>query len=170
MGTGADFGRTLILGNSGSGKSWLSVRLAEAVGAEATDLDGIHWEPGGYNIARDKHVAIALVRRSADGPTWIIEGVYGWLAQEVTGSATALIWLDLPVDQCIENLQQRGLRRGGDEAAFAALLAWAADYPHRQTSSSLAGHRHVFDSFPRRKLRCSSRADVEQLLAGLRQV
>jgi len=29
-------------------------------------------------------------------PLWIIEGVYGWLAEVALPRATALIWLDLP--------------------------------------------------------------------------
>lgn len=163
----ANFDRTLILGNSGSGKSWLSVRLAKAFGTEAIDLDGIHWEPGGYNVPRDRQLSIEMVRRAAARPTWVIEGVYGWLGQEVVSQATALIWLDIPVIECIANLQQRGLRRSGDEASFKALLTWAADYPKRQTSSSLAGHERIFESFPRRKLRLSSRADMDQLRAKL---
>jgi adenylate kinase family enzyme len=165
-----NFGRILILGNSGSGKSWLSVRLAEAFGTEAIDLDGIHWEAGGYNVARDKHIDIKAVCQTAARPAWIIEGVYGWLAREVISQANALIWLDMPVDECIANLRQRGVRRGGDEASFAELLAWAADYPQRQTSSSFAGHEGIFASFPRRKLRLSSRRDVDQLLAEVRSL
>ena len=109
--------RTLILGNSGSGKSWLAFRIAEALGCKAVDLDAIHWEPGSYGVARDKQVAIDMVRQEASGPAWVIEGVFGWLAQEALLRATALIWLDLPVNECLDNIRQRGLRRGGDAAA-----------------------------------------------------
>ena len=163
----ATFRRTIILGNSGSGKSWLSARLAAALGADALDLDSIHWEPGGYDVPRDKQLSIDLVRRSAARPTWVIEGVYGWLAQEALPTATALIWLDLPVDACIENLRQRGMRGLGTEAGFEALLGWAADYPHRQTSSSYAGHERIFGLIPGPGFRLRSRADVERFSADV---
>ena len=56
----------------------------------AIDLDTIHWEPGGYNTARDKRLAVEMVRQAAEAGTWIIEGVYGWLAQEAASRATRL--------------------------------------------------------------------------------
>lgn len=170
MGLTDNFARTLILGNSGAGKSWLSMRLAEACGTEAIDLDDIHWKPVGYNVAHDKRLAIEAVRQVAAGPAWIIEGIYGWLAQEAVPRATALIWLDVPVDECVANLRQRGLRRGGNEASFMELLAWASDYPQRQTSSSFAGHERSFTAFPSQKLRLSSKKDMDRFLAEVRKV
>ena len=44
MNENPDFSRTLVVGNSGSGKSWLSVQRAKAIGTHAIDLDTIHWE------------------------------------------------------------------------------------------------------------------------------
>lgn len=157
-----DFTRTLILGNSGSGKSWLAARLAVALGAQTVDLDSVHWEPGNYNHVRDKKIAIEMVRQAALENRWVIEGVYGWLAQEAISRATALIWLDISVAECLANLRRRDRR--GDEASFSALLAWAADYRRRQTSSSFSGHQRLFDAFPGRKLRLDSRRAVDRFL------
>jgi len=164
---GVGCGRTLVLGNSGSGKSWLAAQMAEVLWSKTIDLDTIHWEPGGYNVPRDKQIALDMVRQEASRPAWIIEGVYGWLAQEALPQATALIWLDLPVGQCVDNLRQRGLQRGGDAASFEALLAWATDYPHRHTSSSLEGHKRTFASFPGHKLRLQTREQVTDFMKKL---
>ena len=158
--------RTVILGNSGSGKSWLAVRIAEALGCRVVDLDAIHWEPDGYGVAREKDVAIDMVRQEASGLAWVIEGVFGWLAQKALPRATALIWLDLPVVECLDNIRHRGLRRGGDAASFEALLGWAADYECRQTSSSHVGHARMFTAFPGQKLRLISRHNVDRFIAG----
>jgi adenylate kinase family enzyme len=166
----ADFARTLVLGNSGSGKSWLSEQLAKMLGVQAIDLDSIHWEPGGYGVARDKQLAVNMVRQTATRETWIIEGVFGWLAQEAVSRATTLIWLDIPVGECIDNIRQRGPRRGGNEEAFAALLAWATDYSHRKTSSSFAGHEGLFVAFLGQKVRLFSRKDVSQFLSNVQRL
>ena len=91
----ADFRRTVIIGNGGSGKSWLAEQLSRNLSVPAIDLDVIHWEPGGYNVVREKSLAIEMVRQAAKGPGWVIEGVYGWLARAALPNATALVWLDI---------------------------------------------------------------------------
>lgn len=53
-----DLTRTLIIGNSGSGKSWLAERIANRLGSVYVDLDLIHWLPGGYNAARPMDEAV----------------------------------------------------------------------------------------------------------------
>jgi adenylate kinase family enzyme len=71
----AEFVRTLILGNSGSGRSWLSKRLAAVLETDSIDLDDFYWKPGSYDKARDKDLCIEMTRQAASRPSWIIEGV-----------------------------------------------------------------------------------------------
>ena len=70
-------------------------------------------------MARQKVADLAATQR------WVIEGVYGWLAEVAVPRATALMWLDVSWDVCREGLLARGLRCGGTEADFAELLRWA---------------------------------------------
>lgn len=161
------FARILIIGNSGSGKSWLSRKLGEALEITPIDLDSVHWEPGGFEVVRDKDAARAFVREVAALETWITEGVYGWLAQELLARATALIWLDLPLDDCLDNLRSRGPSTGSEAKSFATLLVWAAAYRERQTSSSLLGHERLFTAFRGWKLRIGSRREALELLARI---
>jgi adenylate kinase family enzyme len=158
----AYFRRTVIVGNGGSGKSWLAEQLSRRL--SVPDLDVIHWEPGGYNVMRDKSLAIEMARQAAEGQGWVIEGVYGWLAREALPRATALIWLDIDDDECIANLKRRGLRRGGDETAFAALLTWAGEYRARDNANSFAGHERIFRAFPDSKAVLRSRSDMAEFL------
>ncbi|MCG6220788.1 hypothetical protein [Vibrio diabolicus] len=44
--------KILIIGNSGSGKSWLSNQLSRKLQLQEVNLDSIVWEPGGYNQKR----------------------------------------------------------------------------------------------------------------------
>ncbi|MBE7183868.1 MAG: hypothetical protein INR68_05640 [Methylobacterium mesophilicum] len=44
------------------------------------DLDAVRWIGPGYPCKREAAEAVAVVERSAQGNTWIIEGVHGWLA------------------------------------------------------------------------------------------
>ena len=167
--TPADLSRTVILGNGGSGKSWLAGRLARSLGSQAIDLDEVHWLPGGYNARRDPAEAGAAVRKRAAADRWIIEGVYGWLAAEALPRATALLLLDFPEDECVENVQARGTRRGGDEASHMALIAWIQEYRTRQNSNSFKGHSELFDAFTGPKARLKSRADLEAQVVAAAQ-
>jgi hypothetical protein len=108
-----------------------------------------------------------LVREVATRPRWVIEGVYGWLAEEAIPRATALVWLDLPWSVCRDSLLARGRRRGGTEADLTALLTWAEAYWQRQTPSSFTGHLRLFEAFAGAKRRLRERQEVDQLLAEL---
>jgi len=160
--------RTVIIGNSGSGKSTFAGRLAARLGIAATDLDPLHWEDEGYGRKRDEAAARGLVAEAAAKPRWIIEGVYGWLASVALPRATALVWLDLPWSACHAALLARGPWRTAGEGAFDDLLSWAEGYATRTTSSSFEGHRHLYEDFIATKFRLRSRREVDELLADLR--
>ncbi|WP_437891254.1 hypothetical protein [Phytobacter sp. V91] len=120
--------RVLIMGNSGSGKSWLAARLSEKLNLPATDLDTLVWEPGGYGQSRPKADALNDVLSIANEERWIMEGIYGWIADRVISSTTHVIWLTLDPAECVENIKARGIRNNGSVADFAALLEWASLY------------------------------------------
>lgn len=139
--------RTLIVGNSGAGKTWLAERIANRTGAVCIDLDSIHWLPGGYDAPREHDDAVRMLKHAAKADRWVIEGIYGSLASEVLAESTALIWLCIDDAECVDNIRRRGMRRGANAASFAALLEWASSYRARRGSSSYAAHRQLFDAY-----------------------
>jgi len=159
--------RTVIIGNSGSGKSTFADSLAALTHVPVIDLDSLHWGDDGYRIKREEEVAKRLVRDAAAAPRWIIEGVYGWLVEIALPRASALVWLDLPWSMCLENLILRGQRRGGKEAGFADLLRWAEAYWERQTTSSFIGHSRLFDNFVGAKWQLHNHEEAHELLVRL---
>jgi len=158
--------RVVIIGNSGSGKTTLARALGSRFGIPTLDLDRVHWD-GTVGVRRDEEAARRMTRDEADKPRWVIEGVYGWLAEAALPRATALIWLDLPWSECRAGLLARGPWAGADAAEFAEFLAWAEAYETRQTSTSLAGHRRIFEAFTGEKRRLDSRNAIEGLTVDL---
>ena len=159
--------RTLVIGNSGSGKSSLAEALGAQVHAPVFDLDLIHWKDDGFGAKQDEDVARQKVADLAATERWVIEGVYGWLAEVAVPRATALIWLDIPWEVCRDGLLARGQRRGGTEADFAELLKWAEAYWDRQTPTSFNGHQRLFEAFSAGKLRLQSRKAADYFIADL---
>jgi adenylate kinase family enzyme len=164
--------RIVILGNSGSGKTWLAAELAARQGVPLIHLDEIFWEVGGFDQTRDDVEVDRLVGNHLQAERWIVEGVFGNLAAKFLPSADALLWLDLPWEVCRARLQARGseskrhMSRIQSEAGLQRLLAWAQDYYSRQGSSSEFGHEKLYSSFIGHRARLSSEGAVVAYLNG----
>lgn len=158
----ADGMRVLITGNGGSGKTWLGERLVQRLSVPLVRLDDLYWDGAYGGKERDKRVVFDEVARRAAEPYWVIEGVYGWLLPAALPRASEFIFLDLPVDACLDNIRQRGNQGSGNEAAFAALLAWVAEYPSRENSNSRLAHQRLWDAFEGTRTILRSREEVER--------
>ena len=100
--------KILIIGNSGSGKSWLGKRLATVCNVPYVALDRLFWEPGGYNVKRCKTLVAQDLTQLQGTDTWLIEGVFGQMAEDMLPYADTLFFLDLPWEECRSNLLARG--------------------------------------------------------------
>ena len=155
-----DLTRTLIIGNSGSGKSWLAERLSQLLHVPWTDLDRIHWISDEHSIARPRNEALAMARMAASEERWVIEGVYGWIASELLPRATALIWLSVEDEDCVANIRQREAGRNEDDRLLIALLDWAGCYRKREGSSGFAAHQRLFEDFTGSRTQLTNRAQI----------
>ncbi|VVN43206.1 hypothetical protein PS647_05576 [Pseudomonas fluorescens] len=149
--------RTLIIGNSGSGKSWLAQRLAEQLRVPWTDLDRIHWLSDEHSIPRPRNEALGMARIAADEERWVIEGGYGWIVSEILHRATALIWLCVDDVDCVANIRRR---EANDDERLVAMLEWASNYRTRDDSSGFAAHQRIFDDFGASKIRLTNRIEI----------
>ena len=160
-----DLTRTLIIGNSGSGKSWLAQRLAEQLRVPWTDLDRIHWLSDEHSIPRPRAEALTMARIAAEQERWVIEGVYGWIASELLPRATALIWLSVGDEDCVANIRQRETQ---DDERLVALLEWAGSYRTREDSSGFAAHQRLFEGFSDSKTRLMDQAEITDFFGAMR--
>ncbi|MGY2185266.1 topology modulation protein [compost metagenome] len=160
-----DLTRTLIIGNSGSGKSWLAQRLAEQLQVPWTDLDRIHWLSDEHSISRPRAEALGMARIAADEPSWVIEGVYGWIVSEVIHRATALVWLSVEDEVCVANIRQRETK---DDERLISLLEWAGSYRTRDGSSGFAAHRRLFEGFTGSKVQLLDRVGIADFVHAMR--
>ncbi|EUB97155.1 hypothetical protein PMI07_000731 [Rhizobium sp. CF080] len=153
--------RIVIMGNGGSGKTWLARRLAEPLGLPLVHLDDVHWEPGRYGIARDKAVVHEDVRTIAAGEAWLIEGVYGLYVGIALPRTTTLIWLDLSEEECVAHIMRRGIQGGESQESFDGLVKWVSEYRARKNNwNSFDGHLKLYESFSGQKARLTNRGEI----------
>ena len=163
--------RAIIIGNSGSGKTYLANRLSQAFSVPVTHLDELFWEPGGFTQKRPKEVVLYEISILIEKEQWIVEGVFGELAKEFTKRADSLIWLDMDWEYCRTNLLHRGsessrqLDPAQAEISFGELLEWASHYWNRDDLRSHLGHDRLFSNFSGTKYCLKSRDDVNHFLS-----
>src|SRR5476649_2095944 len=167
--------RTVIIGNSGSGKSRLAESLSSFHSLPVIHLDQIFWMPGGFNEKKSKDEAIREVEQKREENSWIVEGVFGELAELFLPRAQTLVYLDMDWATC-----QSGLKSLGSESSrqldpvkaeenFSKLLLWAEQYWTRTNLCSHAGHFRLFSDFTGPKLKFTSRAEVDDFIKHQKQ-
>lgn len=162
--------KILVIGNSGSGKTWLGKKLATILSIPHVELDKIFWEPGSHNKKRMDEVVEADIKRIQGSRSWVVEGVFGHLVDHFVFIADTLVHLDLPWEECERNLLIRGsesskqLDHKKAEENFQVLLEWASEYDTRDSKASEKYHCALFDCFSGKKHRVYNRDEINQLL------
>jgi adenylate kinase family enzyme len=161
--------KIVIIGNSGSGKTWLATRLAVLASVPIVHLDELFWLPGGFDERRSDGEIASLTAQSRTMPGWVVEGVFGELAAPFLEDAQALIWLNIEWPVCRQRLLARGseskahMGRAQSEAGLARLLEWASAYPLRGDTRSYEGHLSLFQRFPMHRLYLQSEEEAADL-------
>jgi adenylate kinase family enzyme len=84
--------RVMIVGGSGSGKSFLALKLSELAHLPSYHMDQLSWRPGFVHRTTSK--MDALTRDIHAREHWILEGGHYETSRERADRAHLLIWLD----------------------------------------------------------------------------
>ena len=146
--------RLLIIGNSGSGKSWRARALAAQHGLVHLDLDTIVWEPGKIAVPRAPEQARADLLAFVTGHArWVAEGCYGDLAEAALPHCSELVFMHPGRAVCLENNRRRPWEphkyasMEAQQSKLDFLLEWVGGYYEREDAMSYACHRRLFDGF-----------------------
>ncbi|MBC7684233.1 MAG: shikimate kinase [Bdellovibrionales bacterium] len=146
--------RVLIMGNSGSGKSWKARELAAQHQLHHLDLDTIVWVPELIAVARPRDQALAdLSIFAQSNANWVIEGCYGDFVEAVLPHCTELLFMNPGKDVCLANNGKRPWEahkyesKEKQDSMLAFLLDWVGKYYERDDTCSYSYHRRVFDGF-----------------------
>jgi adenylate kinase family enzyme len=168
--------KIIIIGNSGSGKTWLGQNMATLPKIPCVSLDHIFWEPGGYNQQREDPQVEADLEKILNLDTWLVEGVFGHLVDGLIAFADTLVYIDLPWPECEKNLKDRGSESSKQldpieaEENFQTLLEWALVYDVRESKASKKYHDFLYKGFMGDKYKLYSRNEMDQLLEKWRAI
>ena len=146
--------RLLIMGNSGSGKSYRARALAAQHGLVHLDLDTIVWEPGQIAVPRaPEQVRADLLAFVTGNGAWVAEGCYGDLVEAALPWCSQLVFMNPGREVCLDNNRRRPWEphkyasMEAQQGKLGFLLDWVSGYYEREDAMSYACHRRVFDGF-----------------------
>lgn len=160
--------RIVVIGNGGSGKSFLSEEIAKSNGNKLISLDDLFWEPQGFNTKRPKEIVRRDIELLKVKSTWVVEGVFGALAEAFMPYSDFVIFLDIPWEVCKASMLSRA-RQGQTDESLNRLIDWCSEYYTRDSKNSHSFHYALYERFNGDKLRLESRTQVNEWLESLNQ-
>tara|TARA_R110001599_G_scaffold353881_1_gene602129 strand:- start:120454 stop:120951 length:498 start_codon:yes stop_codon:yes gene_type:complete len=150
--------RVLILGNSGSGKSTLAGRICATEGLAHLDLDTLAWHPTSLPERQKLSVsARAIDDFMASNHGWVIEGCYADLLELAVSQSTELIFMNLPMELCVENARARPWEphkyasKSAQDANLPMLIEWINQYAQRSDTFSFVSHHRLYEQYEGKK-------------------
>lgn len=174
--------RISVVGSSGSGKTTVARRLAEALAAPYIELDALHWGPnwaGATGPELSKKIEAATV-----GDTWVVDGNY-WskVGPQVWAKADTVVWVSPPLWRTIWQSATRTVRRAatgqelwnGNRESWTNLMFWRGDesilwWAWTTYASTQERYARAMEDAQWKHLtfyRLRTRRDVERFIAGL---
>lgn len=150
--------RILIFGNSGSGKSTLAKKLCDDGNLSHLDLDTLAWVPTvppQRKPLEESESEILDFISSNHG--WVIEGCYSDLLEIALVYSTEMIFMDLPVELCIENARNRPWEphkyesKEAQDSNLNMLVDWISQYAKRTDTFSRASHVALYENYKGKK-------------------
>ena len=97
--------KILVIGCPGSGKSTFSKNLRDITGLPLFHLDNIWWKPDKSHISREEFdQKLDEILRT---DRWIIDGNYSRTFETRFQACDTVIFLDYPVDVCMNGIKER---------------------------------------------------------------
>ncbi|MDH5633918.1 MAG: AAA family ATPase [Gammaproteobacteria bacterium] len=151
--------KVLIFGNSGSGKSTLARKLATGGGLAHLDLDSLAWLPESPPRRMPLEQSAGHIMQFINtNKGFVIEGCYADLLEVAVPFANEIIFLNLPISQCVSNARNRPwephkyARKEDQDNNLEMLVKWIEQYHDRDDVFSYSAHTKLYESFAGKKV------------------
>ena len=133
--------KVIVIGCPGSGKSTVSRALYNKTGISLYHLDMMYWNADKTTVEK----SIFLERLSAvlEKNEWIIDGNYGSTMELRMAACDTVIFLDYPLDVCLDGIKERRGKPRSDMPWFeteedAEFIEFIKNYNEQQKPNVLA--------------------------------
>lgn len=137
--------------------------LVSEEGLAHLDLDTIAWQPVWPPQRKGLPESRVEIERFLEAnDNWVIEGCYSDLLAMVLTQASEVVYLDLPISDCIANARSRPWEphkyesKDAQDANLEMLIAWIAEYDERKDTFSRAAHEELYTEYEGNKVRYTS--------------
>lgn len=127
--------RVSIVGQGGSGKTYLASKLQRKYGVPVIHLDRIWMKHGGHTARSEKSRRLVRKKLKADvrilieQPDWVCEGFYGRLEPMIIDRADLVLHLPRPLPVRVFNHLSRTIRKSNRHPE----IKWHSDIAHTVT-------------------------------------
>lgn len=163
-----------IVGNSGSGKSTLAKALANELSACHIDLDTLAWQHTTPPSRKALNESISQLAALCEPHHYaVIEGCYGDIISAFSNTDSILVYLDIPLQSCLENAKNRPWEthkypsKSAQDANLAMLLNWIESYYSRRDDCAKSTHDNLFSAHQGAKLRICERPNINETIARI---
>ena len=160
--------RILILGCSGSGKTFLATTISKNLKIKSYDLDDIFFERK-YDIKRNEIVRLKLLNKITKTKKWIIEGVYSSWIDEAVKKSDIVILLDFPFTILAWRIFKRYVKRitKGQKESFKdmlILIRYAFKYKSKNQASGLLKHKELINKHSVKFIHIQNKSELNRLV------
>lgn len=133
--------RIMIIGCSGSGKSYFARELRDIINVPIYYLDRIYWRENWTHISDEE--LVEEIEKIVKKDEWIIDGDYFDSMELRMKNADVIYYLDMPIDLCIEQEnKRRGTKREDlpeylEEKYDPEFIDWIKDYETKRKPKTL---------------------------------
>lgn len=167
--------KILILGSSGSGKTYLGTILSKRLHIKQYDLDDIHYKKK-FEVVRTKKEKRRIMDKLTKKKSWIITGVrYSWMTAAIKRADNIIILNRHPILESYRVTKRWIKRKLGPNPpreklkALYDLITWNYQAFHTKKGEHVIRHDKIIKNYTRKSIQINSSKEQKKFLSKLRK-